>query len=565
MAAVSRHHFHRYRQIVTVMARNGFGLMLEQAGLFRLLRIRRHEIETDETHGTHEKLTPGVRLRRVCETLGPTFVKIGQLLSTRPDLLPGDVLHELEKLQHAVHPISFDDVAGMVEAEFGKPVDEVFDHFEREPLASASISQVHAATLHSGQPVAVKVQRPGIEESIRIDLEILKDLASLLDKHTHYGETYDLSSMVLELEQALTHELDFIREGENADRFRKNFEDDARVHFPVVRWVYTTRRVLTMERIEGVRISQVDRLDETGVDRKELGLRLCEVLARQMLRDGFFHADPHPGNLLILPDGTLNFIDLGQVGTLSQGRRRILVDLFLGMASRDGAKVVEAIVALDTMQQRASLRRFERDVNNLLDQYLERPMNEIRVGDLLVRIFELARKYKVRIPGDFALIAKMLVTLQAIVEQLDESLELLTIMKPIARKLILEQHDARARIRKLSRGVSALETLMTEAPQGILNFLRKLEDDDYTIYLDLKNRKSLHHQFNQVFNRLAFSVILLAVSIVLAAIIIGSSLTAEADAASFLMNQVVLRLGLVLCIVIVAGVIISMFRGRKPR
>jgi len=566
MAAVSRHHFHRYRQIVTVLAKNGFGLLLEQAGVFRALRIRRREIETDETTGEARKpLTAGVRLRHVCETLGPTFVKIGQLLSTRPDLLPSEVIHELEKLQHAVHPIPVDDVEQVILEEFGKPADAVFATFDREPLASASISQVHGATLGSGLRVVVKVQRPGIEESIRIDLEILKDLASLLDNHTHYGETYDLSSMVLELEQALMNELDFIREGENADCFRKNFDDEPGIHFPKIRWVYSTRRVLTMERIDGVRISQTNRLDLLGVDRKALGMRVSETMVKQMLRDGFFHADPHPGNLLITDDGTLNFIDLGQIGRLNTSRKKILTDLFIGMANRNGAKVVEAIVALDTMQQRSALRRFEHDVNNLLEQYLDMPIHDIKVGDLLFKIFDLARKYHVRIPGEFALIAKMLVTLQGIIEKLDDSLDLLTIMKPMARKLLIEQFDPMAGIRKLSRSASALETLLTEAPEGILNFLRKLEDDDYTIYLDLKNRKHLHHQVNQIFNRLAFSVILLAVSIVLAGIIVGSSLTAGADAASFLMNQAILRFGLFLCVIIVIGLIISMFRGRKPR
>jgi len=566
MPAVSRHHFHRYRQIVTVLAKNGFGLLFEQAGVFRLLRLRRRDVEPPSRHdGPHPPLTAGVRLRHACETLGPTFVKIGQLLSTRPDLLPGDIIFELEKLQESVQPISYQDVEQVIEAEFGKPINQVFPVFDREPLASASISQVHAAVLDSGFAVAVKVQRPDIEESIRIDLEILKDLAGLLDRHTHYGETYDLTSMVAELDIALTHELDFIQEGENADRFRRNFADSPDVHFPVIRWVYTTRRVLTMERITGFRISQTDLLKEAGIDCKELGLILSETMVNQMLRDGFFHADPHPGNLLIQPEGTINIIDLGQVGRLNAARKQILTDLFIGMANRDGGKVVEAIIALDTMKQRSQLRQFEHDINNLLEQYLDMPIHDIKVGDLLFKIFELARKYHVRIPGDFALMAKMLVTLQGIVEKLDETLDLLTIMKPMAKKLMREQFNPRESIRKLSRSASAYEHLLTEAPEGILNFLRKLEDDDYTIYLDLKNRRHLHHQVNQIFNRLAFSIILLAVSIVLAGIIIGSSLIAEADAASFLMNQVVLRIGLLLCLVIIIGLIISMFRGRKPK
>ncbi len=569
MASVTRPHLHRYRQIVTVLATNGFGLLLQQAGIFRALRMRPHAAArtgpTDTAGKRRERLTAGVRLRRVCETLGPTFVKIGQLLSTRPDLLPSDVIFELEKLQQSVSPISWSEIETVLASSFGKPADAIFASIEHEPLASASISQVHAATLSSGEPVAVKIQRPGIEESIHIDLDILRDIAGLLDKHTHLGESYDFTSMVAELETALINELDFIREGENADRFRKNAEAEPGVHFPVIHWVYTTRCVLTMERIDGIGIAKAGRLAELGMDRRELGLRLCRTMINQMLRDGFFHADPHPGNLLITPDGTLNFIDLGQVGRLTPSRKRILTDMFVGMASNDGGKVVEAIVGLETMKQRSMLHRFRHDVDTLLEHYLELPIEEIKVGDLLFEIFELARRYHVRIPGEFALIAKALVTLQGIIDVLDPSLDLLTIMKPMARRLLRDSFDPSEYAHRLARTVSAYDRLLSEAPASALNFLRKLEDDDYTIYLDLKNRKALHHQVNQIFNRLSFAVILLAVSIVLAGIIVGSSIMANNDAASLLLNAFVLRAALVLSFLIFAGLIISMIRGRRMK
>ena len=566
MAAKSRLHLHRYRQIVTMLAKNGFGLLFEQAGILSLLRLRKHEVEPSEHNAeTHNLQNAGVRLRHVCEALGPTFIKIGQLLSTRADLLPPEIILELEKLQQEVSPISFHEVEQVIEQEFGKPVDEIFLSFDRGPLASASISQVHGAQLQSGQKVVVKVQRPDIAECIQVDLAILKDLADMLDRHTHYGETYDLTSMVAELDQAITNELDFIREGENADTFRKNFMDDDKVHFPVIRWVYTTRRVLTMELIEGMRINQIDSLDRAGVDRKELGLRLSETMINQMLRDGFFHADPHPGNLLVLPDGTLNFIDLGQVSRLTASKKKILTDLFIGMATQNGGKVLEAIIALDTMKQRSLLRRFEHDINALLEQFLDIPIHDIKIGDLLFRIFELARKYQVRIPGEFVLIAKMLVTLQGIIEKLDDTLDLLTIMKPMVKRLISEHFDPMDSVQQLARDAAAYRNLFSEAPKSILNFMRKLEDDDYTIYVDLKNRDQIHRQGNHIFNRLSFSIILMAVSIVLAAIIIGSSLTANVDAASFLINQLVLRFGLFVSILIIVGLIISMVRNRKPK
>ncbi len=568
MASVSRLHLNRYRQIVTVLAKNGFGLFLRQAGIFRALHLRPHEIYTEDGDDTEHKkapLTAGVRLRRVCETLGPTFVKIGQLLSTRPDLLPAEVIFELEKLQQSVSPIPWQDIESVLYEAFGKPPTEVYASIDKKPLASASISQVHTARLISGQQVAVKVQRPGIEAQIKIDLDILKDIAGLLDRHTSLGEQYDFLSMVAELETALLNELDFISEGENADRFRKNFAADTSIHFPEIRWVYTTRCVLTMELINGISINQVEQLKAAECDCSELALRLSRTLAQQMLRDGFFHADPHPGNLLVMKDGKLAFIDLGQVGRLSASRRRILSDMLVGMANNDGGMVVEAIIALDTMKQRSMLHRFRNDINQLLERYLELPIEEIKVGELLLEIFELARKYHVRIPGELALVAKMLVTLEGIVEKLDNSLDLLTIMKPITKNLLRESFNPRDQYRRLLSTASAYETLIREAPGSALNFLRKLEDDDYTIYLDLKNRKALHHQLNQIFNRLAFAMVLLAVSIIIAGIIIGSSIMANTDASALLINSFVLRSSILISALIVAGLIVSMIRGRKMK
>lgn len=562
MASLDKQHLDRYRQIVSVLARNGFGILLEQSGIFRRLQLARRDRQAAGQPAKPQR-TVGERLRCSCEELGPTFVKIGQLLSTRPDVLPADVMRELEKLQEAVQPFSFAEVRTVIETDFGEPLESVFPTFVMTPLAAASVSQVHEAILPTGQSVVVKVQRPGTRESVAIDLAILKDLAVLLDKHTRLGELYDFGQMVVELEKTLTNELDFCREGENADTFRRNFASEPKVTVPAIKWIYTTSRVLTMEPVIGIRISDTAALEAAGIDRTELGVRVATNLINQILRDGFFHADPHPGNLFVRLDGTLVFLDLGMVGTLNEPRKKLLSEMFVAMSTQDGRRVVKAIIDLGTMKQLANLRGFEREIDQLLAHYLSLSMGEIKVGEIMLQIFQLAGQYKVRIPSEFTLIAKALGTLQGILDRLDDKLELLPIVKPIAARMVTRQFDWHVLRRKMTRSLNDYQELSSLVPAALLNLVRKMEADDYMIHLDMKNLDKLQQHLEHIFNRLSFSVVLLALAIVMAGIIIGSSLSAGTSEALLALNVTILRFGLVLAAVILVGMLISIFRSRR--
>ena len=558
-----RRHLKRYRQIISVLTRNGFGLLLEQLGVYGYLRMRRRAAEERAREAENARLSFGERLRRSCEALGPTFVKIGQLLSTRPDILSAEVAGELAKLQDAVNPFSFEQVSQVVEAELGGKPETVFAAFDPKPLASASLSQVHLAKLDDDQAVAVKVQRPGIEEQIAIDLEILADLARFVMHHTHYGELYDFTGMVAELEQSLRRELDFSEEGRNADRFRQNFLKARQVAVPEICWSLTTPRVLTMHYIEGYRVTDHAALLAAGIDRRQLGIRLAESVSRQVLEDGFFHADPHPGNLAIRPDGTIVFLDLGMVGKLSRSRQKLLSRLFVGIVNEDSRQVVAAIAALGTIRQRGSLRRFEREIEQLLEQVLALPLREMDIGALLAQIFQLAYRYKVQIPGDLTLVAKVMLTLQGVLDQLDPDLNLLTIMKPVADKLIWRAWSLDDLGRDLTRGVLDTSDLLRQTPGFLLNFQHKLEDDDFTFQLGVRNLDKLQRQLDRITNRLSFSIILLAVSIIVAGIIIGTSLGASASQALGRINLIVLRVSLAIAGIILIGLLVSVFRSRK--
>lgn len=299
----------RYRQIAQTLTRYGFGYILEQIGLASLLSLPRRVFRGKSV----TQLTGPVRLRLALVELGPTFIKLGQALSTRPDLLPLEYITELNKLQDAVPPFPAHIAIATIEDDLNRSIEELFSDFDRTPLAAASLGQVHAAVLHDGSPVVVKVQRPGIEAIVTTDLAILHDLAALAQERTALGKQYDLVELAWEFSAALRAELDYRREGRNAERFRKNFVDFTKVHIPAIHWEHSSGRVLTMERLFGIKINDVIRIDAEGLDRKRLARHACELILREIFRDGFFHADPHPGNLFAMPGEVIGAVDFGQV------------------------------------------------------------------------------------------------------------------------------------------------------------------------------------------------------------------------------------------------------------
>ncbi len=458
----------------------------------------------------------GEGLRKSFEELGPAFIKVGQIMSTRPDILPPDILDELTKLQDSVQEFPFSEVEALIKKEFNDTLENIFIEFDKKPLAAASISQVHRARLKSGEPVVVKVQRPGIENLILHDLSILKDLAGFIANHTKYGRMYDFNGMVQEMGATIINELDFTKEGQNAERFKRNFKKDSGISIPEIKWEYTTKRILTMEEIIGIRINDVDNLDKAGINRRKLAIRLTSSILNQVLRDGFFHADPHPGNIIVKNDGTIVFIDLGMVGILSEARKRNIINLFMGIASKNSRMILKSIIDMDTMSHRIGLKRFEREIDRLVDKYLSIPLNEIKIGELLSNLFKLAFSYKVKIPGEFTLISKALITLQGLIEELDDTLNVLEIASPISKKLLLNGYYLKGIGKDIKRSTFDYKDLIEEAPSFILNMFRKMEDDDFTFQLEVKDMDRYLRKVERVINRISLTVIMLAVSIIIA-------------------------------------------------
>jgi ubiquinone biosynthesis protein len=561
MAINKRINIRRYKQIIAVFTNHGFGMLMDQLGILNYLKIRKR-ISNTQDESDKSMLSTGKRLKMACEELGPTFIKLGQILSTRPDIFPSDIAEELKKLQDSVHPFSFAEVRTIIENEFENKLENIYKEFDEKPVAAASISQVHYARLNSGKQVAVKIQRPGIERTIDLDLNILKDLAHFIGKHTRYGKLYDFSGMVLEFENTLKNELDFTKEGENAGTFKQNFLKDDGITVPKIKWVYTTRRVLTMEYIEGIRLDDYDALEKAGIDRKILAKKLSASICNQILRDGFFHADPHPGNIQVLQNGTIVFLDLGMVGSLTKTRKDIITNFFIGVTSKESSMVVRSLMDLDATAKKANTKKFENDVDEIIEMYLTLPWDEIKIGDLFYRIFKIAFLNHIKIPREFALISKTLATLQSLMEKLAPDLNALVIAKPIAKKLLHQSFSVDKISNEIRKSIWTYKNLFKEFPSAMLNFIGKMEEEDFAVQFEIKNIDGIQRRLERIFNRMSFSVVLLAVSIIIAGIIIGSSLSASAGNEMYLLNAAVLKTGLVIAAIIILGLIISMFKSR---
>lgn len=548
----------RYREIVEVFTRHGAGALLNRLGILRYLRL-----PSRRGPGQQESLPVGSEVRNALEELGPTFVKLGQVFSTRSDLLPPEITSELQKLQDAVPPVPYEQVKPAIEEELGDTVEAVFREFQEMPIAAASIAQVHRATLLSGKSVIVKVQRPGIDGTIALDLAILKDLASFVDKHTSLGQMYSFSDMVDEFAATMREELDFRMEAENTERFRTALAKDSGVRVPDVSWLHTTRRVLTMEYVDGVRISDTGGLRNAGVDLHKVARRLAESIAWQILRDGVFHADPHPGNLIVAPGDTVVFLDFGMIGRLSEGKRRQSLKVLLGVAYDKPHMIVEALAGLGSFSGPVNFRKLESDIERLMDAYVRLPMAEMKIGSMVSSIFGVASSHKITVPSDLAMLARSLVTLEGTVAMLDPGMNVLEVAVPIARRLLVETASPSKLAKEAMAGLSDYATLMKAFPSAALSLMRTLESSNYSLKFELGGTETIERRMERAANRMSLSVMLLAVAIVVAGLVIGASIANQTGATSYLLTGVVLRIGLIMGILIVLVLILSVVRSKS--
>jgi ubiquinone biosynthesis protein len=474
-------HANRVREIVTILGKYGLADWVSRLDLDFAKWLHR-----GATGRKLADLTTEVRVRLVLTELGTTFIKLGQMLSTRPDLVGSKVAQELSKLQDDAPADPPAVVRATLEAELGKPLGELFAEFEETPLASASVGQVHRARLPGGHLVAVKVQHPGIESRVRTDLEILVTLADLAEKHLSEARQYQPRATAGEFQRTLLRELNFGREERNLRQFLRHFADDPTVRFPTTYADLSTSRVLTMEYLEGVKLSDTRRLEELGLDLNEIARRGATVFLEMIFRDGFYHADPHPGNLLFLPGGVIGMLDCGMVGRLDEALREEIEDLLLAIVSRDALRLTALITRIGSVPPELDQAGLGSDLTDFLAYYGHQPLDRFDLSGALTEMTEIIRRYHIVLPAGLALLLKVLVMLEGTARLLNPHFNLIELMKPYQQKLLLRRLSPQRHLQKIQRVYHEWEALGAVLPQGLRDVLRQLQSGKFTIHQEHK-------------------------------------------------------------------------------
>ncbi|QJC50346.1 AarF/ABC1/UbiB kinase family protein [Paenibacillus albicereus] len=601
MTAMRRlRHLQRYREIALAFARNGFGYFVRDLGLNRLIPHWR-SVESQHHQPTR---TTGERLRSFLQELGPTFVKLGQIASTRHDLFPPDIIEELQRLQDKVPPIPFEDVRRVIEEELGSPLESVYRSFEPEPVAAASIGQVHRARLRSGEEVAVKVQRPGIRRTVETDLDILRHLARIAEHRLQLARQYGASELVEELASSLGAELDYTLEGRSAERIAAHFEGRDDIRIPRIWWDLSSRRVLTMEFMRGIQLHDTASLAQAGYDLTEIAEAVSTVILEQVFLSGHFHADPHPGNVLVLPpptskragrgrasarppgeDGSdsgagleqtgqagpdepapaprpvIGLLDFGMTGRLTPGMKEHFASLVIALRRQSTDGVIQAIEAMGLIPDSADWQELRRDVDRLREKYYQVSFSDISLGEAVTDLFQVSYRHRIRMPADFMLLGKTLLTLEGVISSLDPDFSVVTVAEPFGKKLLLDRLKP-ARLAEAAASYAAeYVDLLGELPSRLRSLGRHLTRGKLPLELSVKDVDRMMKKLDRISGRLSFSIVLLSFSIIMAGLVVGSSIGRQPG---LLSRFPVLEIGFTIAAVMFLYMLVSIFRsGRK--
>lgn len=464
-------------------------------------------------------LPRGVRIRKTLEDLGPIYIKFGQALSTRKDLLPEDIADELVKLQDRVPPFSSKEAQQIIAAELGKKTSEAFAEFEPEPLASASVAQVHTATLHSGEKVIVKVLRPNIEDRIHSDVGLLYELARLAEKFWNDAKRLRALEVVAEFEKTLMDELDLVREAANATKIRNNFENSDSLYVPEIYWQFTRKKVLVMERIHGVPVGEIERLKQEGANFKLLAERGVEIFFTQVFRDNFFHADMHPGNIFVdLPDKYIA-VDFGIVGTLSLSDQHYLAENFLAFFNRDYRRVAEMHIESGWVPSGTRIEEFESAIRSVCEPIFDKPLKDISFGLLLLRLFQTARRFEMVVQPQLVLLQKTLLNIEGLGRQLYPELDLWQTAKPFLEDWFHERIGPKAKIKKIVKQFPVIAEHFPEMPTLIFQALESATQTKHQLEAQNKEVTQLRQQIEKNHDGTVWAILTSAVMIVVAVLL----------------------------------------------
>lgn len=503
----------RARHITEVLIRNGLGFLVERAGLRRFVpHWRKQRLEPD-AHARGMSLPQ--RVRHTLEELGPTYIKLGQILSTRPDILPPEFIIELTKLLDSAPPAASAEIIHTIEQELNSPIDALFASFDPEPIGTASIGQVHRATLPDGTPVVIKVQRPGVEASIEADLSLLQTQARFLQAHSELLGKYHIQDIAAEFSQALHDELDYTLEGRNADRLR-SISIAENVVMPQVYWPLTTRRVITLSELKGIKLSDLEQVKALGYDLKSIADLVAAIYLQQIFVHGVFHADPHPANILI-HEGKIGLVDFGSVGYLTQQMREELSDMLFAVARQDADAMVDVISRMGITDASTKRDQLQYDIQRLIPRYYGMSIEGLPIAQFLNDLMSVTFKNHVRLPPDLILLIRGLLVLEGVVLNLDPTFNLTKHIEPFAQRLIQDRLSLTHGLSDALKTLRELERLLSVLPRRADALSGQLERGDLTVGIDLRHLNLAMRKFDTIANRLSFSL-------VVAALIIGSAL-----------------------------------------
>jgi len=509
-------HLARYRQILAVFFKYGFGDLIELLKIEQYIEIGLQLISKNR-RSRLEKLSRAERVRMACEELGPTYIKLGQILSTRPDLVPVDFIKELSKLQDNVPSSPFGEIIKIIESELGVPAEDIFDFFDKTPLASASIGQVYRATLKDGEEVAVKVQRPGIKKIIEVDLEIMLHLATLVERHIEEMSLHQPVKVVEEFARTLEKEIDYTIEATSMERIARNFLNDLTIYVPKVFRDTTTESILTTEFVEGIKVSEIDRLEKAGLDRKLITVRGADIVLKQIIKHGFFHADPHPGNIFVLPDNVICLLDFGMTGSVDRRTRESFIDLTESVVSRNESRATQVLLKLTYWDEDPNIRLLEKDVADFMGRHLYKPLKDIKIGKLLHNLLELAFQHRLRIPSDIFLMLKAFSAVEGVGFMLDPDFDMIKNAAPLIKEIKLSRLSPQRITGDIFRLAIELFQFLQNFPKDILSITRLIKQQKLSLNLEYKGLDKMLSTYDQISNRISFSIII-------AALIIGSAL-----------------------------------------
>jgi ubiquinone biosynthesis protein len=511
----------RSREIATVLLNYGFGDVVERLGLLRYIQWGRRILSRRATPQT--SLTRPQRIRLALEALGPTFIKFGQVLSTRPDLVPPDLICELTKLQEGVPSFPVEKAIETLESELGNTVDRLFLQFDRNPLAAGSLGQVHRAQHFDGTSLAVKIRRPNVVREVERDLELMLELSILIERHVPESRVFEPTGLVSQFARSIRREMNFIREARTIDEFSRLFKKDKTLTVPKVYWELSGEAIITMSYLDGFKVSDRLGMLNAGLKREELAANGGKIFLKQVFEFGLFHGDPHPGNVRMMRDGSIGLIDFGMVGRLEEERREELVDIFLSISQRDVKRAVELVLTVGRPSEEVDRPLLQSDVRDFIETYYGLALERVKMGKLLSDFVLILSNHSIRFPADLMLLLRAMVTLDGLGRDLDPEFNLALYLAPFIKKMIRDRYTPHRMARRLLGNSGRVLEAMQDVPIQIEKTLQKLNRDEIKIILEHRSLDYLVTELDRSGNRIVVGMVMSSLILASALIVRTSS------------------------------------------